>query len=70
MNIIKCGIPGCNKYIVEEEAKAVLYNNKLINICESCDDGSYEYVKTNSGGNHGTFYKVEKIKKRKNKPNE
>lgn len=64
MKIFKCDIPGCNNYVPEEETKKVWYNNTVITICESCDDGSYKPVKS-QGDVHESFKKIEKIKRGK-----
>lgn len=63
MNIVKCGIHNCNNYLFEEEVKFVLYNNKVIPICDICDDGSYEEVMV--GDHRESFKKIEKIRRKR-----
>jgi hypothetical protein len=62
LKFIKCCFGGCRNYIDEHDAKFIKYNEVVIPICESCDDGTYEEVFKEY---HDTFKKVEKIKKSK-----
>lgn len=63
MNIYRCGIPGCNEYISENELKKVKYENNIINICMLCDDDSYEPM---GGDSIDSIKKIEKIRKTRN----
>ncbi|MNC18223.1 hypothetical protein D3C81_500690 [compost metagenome] len=63
MNIVRCGMNGCNEHLLEEDAKFINYNNKIIPICDICDDGNYDELIV--GDNHESFKKIEKIRKQK-----
>lgn len=67
MKALKCEMNDCGRYIVNEESKQVFFNGKIITICEICDDGTYESPNNHVGGNHGTYNKVEKIKRKRRK---
>lgn len=61
MKTYKCGMPHCSEYISEDELIRVRYNNKLIDICMTCDDGSLDFV--TGGEHHDTIEKIEKIRR-------
>lgn len=67
MRVYKCEMPNCNEYIPEDELKKIKYNDKTVNICIYCDDGSYESVSLSGGDNFDSIKKVEKIRKQNNK---
>lgn len=67
MKTLKCEMPGCGRYIVDEESKQILLNGKIITICEICDDGTHEIPNNHTGGHYEAYNKVEKIKRKRRK---
>lgn len=61
MRIVKCEMPGCNRYVPSDEVKAVKYKGNTILICTECDDDTLEEV--NLGDVHDSFKKIEKIRR-------
>ena len=54
---------GCNNYLSNEDVKFVLFNGKVIPICDSCDNGNFKDV--TAGDHRESIKKVEKIRRKR-----